>query len=613
MTHRAQSPSNLESRPGAPGARAVLFALVLISWTASCTPVALPSVGPGPAPATIPSIEEGGLPQSMVAEAERALQEARDHLASRRYEDARDAALNVIQHYPAASGSGEALEILARATLGLGDAAGTVEAAGRYLALLEPPHPAYPEAVFFQSQALAFEGNPGAAFQSLLLIPLETPPETMGPATELLRESLGRTGTAELREAAQGIAPSHPFRGVLTTELAVSLFLKGERAEAEVWARAALAGELEPREGELSQGVLDGTLEEILGQPMVLGAILPRSGGSPLLMAYGEGVMEGIQVAVEEFRGEFRRPIHLEILDHGGEPQGGRTAIRSLEELGALGAIGPLTPNILIEAATARRYGLPLISPFAFLPMEEAPGVMSLSGPDPGGAEMVARYAWDLGVERVVVLRPQTEEARTEAGAFQEAFRTLGGFVPQEIVFDSGATFYQAQLEQVGSLLPDGLFLPLTPRDIQLLGPQFTFFGLDTLGIQLLGTSGWTQDEVVMEVDSRHTDGVIASTTRLSQGETEAFRRFRAGYENLFRKTLRDEVPAYGYDAAALLLEALRSNPRNSRELLQAMDDIQDFPGATGRLSIEGGRIRREPRLVRIQDHELIYISPRFD
>jgi ABC-type branched-subunit amino acid transport system substrate-binding protein len=613
MIHWVQRPSRPVFRPCALGARAVLFALLLVPWATNCTPVGLPSIEPGPASPPIPSIEEGTLPQSVAAEAERTLREARDHLASRRYEAARDAALDVIQDYPRASGSGEALEVLARATLGLGETAGAVEAAGRYLALLDSSHPAYPQAVFLQSQALALDGNPGAALQSLLLIPLDAPQATMGPATVLLREVIGRVGTEELREITPEIAPSHPFRGVLATELAVSLFLRGERAEAEVWAEAAIAVGLEPREEELSQGVLDGTLEEILGQPQILGAILPQSGVSPLLMAYAEGVMEGIQVAVEEFRGELRRPILLEVLDHGGEPQGGLTSVQSLEQLGAFGAVGPLTSDVLSGAAAAREYGLPLVSPFAALPVEEAQGVFSLSGPDPGGAEMVARYAWDLGVERVVVLRPQTEEAGIEASAFQEAFRKLGGFVPQEIVFDSRATFFQTQLDQVGSLLPDGLFLPLSPRDIQLLAPQFTYFGLDTLGIQLLGTTGWTDDEVVLEVDSRHTDGVIASTTRMSQDETEAFRHFRSGYETLFQKTLRDQVPAYGYDAAALLLEALRSNPRNSRELLQAMDDIQDFPGATGRLSIDGGRIMREPRLVRIQNHELIHISPRFD
>ncbi len=201
------------------------------------------------------------------------------------------------------------------------------------------------------------------------------------------------------------------------------------------------------------------------------------------------------------------------------------------------------------------------MSPFASLPLAEAAGVLSLSGPDPAGARVVADYAWDLGLERIVILRPRTEEAGIEGRAFQDEFESRGGSIAREIVFDPGATFFQAEFDQVGTVLPDGLFLPLTARDIQLIAPQFTYYGLDTLGIQLLGTSGWTQDEVVLEVDSRHTDGVIASTTRMSQEETEAYRRFRLRYEDHFQKTLRSQVPAYGYDAAMLLLQALRSQP----------------------------------------------------
>ncbi len=107
------------------------------------------------------------------------------------------------------------------------------------------------------------------------------------------------------------------------------------------------------------------------------------------------------------------------------------------------------------------------------------------------------------------------------------------------------------------AILPAGMFLPLQPGDIQLFAPQITFYGMDTLGVQILGTSGWTDPAVVQEVDSRHTDGVVAATARLTQDETEAFRHFREAYEAQFHKTLRNDVPAYGYDAAALVLEAL--------------------------------------------------------
>ena len=100
---------------------------------------------------------------------------------------------------------------------------------------------------------------------------------------------------------------------------------------------------------------------------------------------------------------------------------------------------------------------------------------------------------------------------------------------------------------------------------------------------------------------------------RRTQGETETFRRFREAYEDLFQQTLRTELPAYGYDAAALILRALQEQPRGREGLMEALNRIENFPGATGRLSVSGGRIVREPHLVRILNHELIYISPRFE
>jgi len=561
----------------------------------------------------VPSIEEGTLPPALEEEGVRILEEARSHLASEDFEGARDAARNLIRRYPGLEGSGEALEILARAALALGDPAEAREASGRYLALLERSHPSFAGALALNAEALVRSESPHEAFTLLLQMPPDADPDAMGKGMELLREVVGRTEIGRLQEASGALSPRHPMWGILATEVAVSDYLGGDGEEARRLATDALAQGLEPREAALCRGVLDGNLEALLGQPVILGAILPRSGVSPGLVEYAEWVLEGIQVAAEEYQAGSRRPVELEIRDDEGNPDLGGTIVRSLEDTGALGVVGPLTTELLGTVAAGRRNDLPIITPFAALPEGGAGSVFSLSGPDLSGAGALAGYARDLGLDRVVILRPRSEEAGLEGMAFREAFTDLGGGVPREIVYDSGATFFQTQLEEVADLLPDGLFLPLEPRDIEVLAPQFTFFGLDTLGIQILGTGGWTEDEVVLGVDSRHTDGVIASTTRLSQDETEAFARFRQGYETLFQKSLRSQVPAYGYDAAALLLRGLQENPRTPGELLEALSRIQDFPGATGRLSVQGGRILRDPHLVRIQDHEMIYITTRYD
>ncbi len=260
----------------------------------------------------------------MADEAARALREARSRLASGNLEGARTSALDVIERFPAAPGSGEALEILARAFLGLGDTAGAVDAAQRYLELLDRAHPAGPGAQLLLSQALAQNADTELSFGNLLQLPENMGADTRDGALELTRAIIGDIGIEGLREAAEGLGPRHPLRGVVLTELAVALFLQGEVSESERWAGAALEGDLGPREGELCRAVLGGNLEEVLGQSIVLGAILPLSGVSPGLMGYGQEVLEGIQVAVEEVQGELRRPIRLELFDHGGEAREAR-------------------------------------------------------------------------------------------------------------------------------------------------------------------------------------------------------------------------------------------------------------------------------------------------
>lgn len=614
MIHRAPKPLRKKHRPGAGRVRALLlvFLVSLNALSHGCTPVSAPTSAPEPTGPVFPAIVAAEMSGARTREAMALLTASRDSLAAGASQVALALATEVIRDYPGADGSGEALGIAALALSALGRPGEAADRAAQLVDLLDETHPNRPGMVLLASQSFWEAGEEERVLNALRPLPSTTPDSVLDPARELLREILPTLPTETLQEATEGFPLSNPLRGSLAAEWASALYLQGEGEEAVRWARVALAGPLGDRETEIAQGVLNGRLEEVLGRPLILGAVLPRSGGSPALLQYGEWIYEGIQVALEEFKDRLLRPVQLEVVDDRGSPLGGRTAIRTLEGSGAMGAVGILSQEVLEEAAAAREEVFPLVSPFSYLPPEEAPAVYSLSGPDPGGARMVARAAWDLGLESVAVVRPETQEARVDAMAFQEEFEALGGIVPRDIVYDSGGTFFQPQFAEVESLLPDGLFLPLSPQDIQLLAPQVTFYGLDTLGIQLLGTSGWTEEAVVRDVDSRHTDGVVAVTTRLTQDETEAFQHFREVYESFFQKTLRNQAPAFGYDAASIILTALLSGPRTPEELVLAIEEIQDLPGATGNFSVDRGWVTREPLLVRIQDHELIYITRRY-
>ena len=155
------------------------------------------------------------------------------------------------------------------------------------------------------------------------------------------------------------------------------------------------------------------------------------------------------------------------------------------------------------------------------------------------------------------------------------------------------------------SLRPDALVLPLPARDVELMAPQVTFYGLDSLEIRVLGTAGWTEEDMLSRVDTRHTNGVVAASPQPPDGESESYRRFVDAYEAYHQRTLPSTVPALGYDAAALLLEGIRMGATTPSQLLANLENISGFPGATGIFSIEDGRVVREHFIICLQDRRV--------
>jgi ABC-type branched-subunit amino acid transport system substrate-binding protein len=111
---------------------------------------------------------------------------------------------------------------------------------------------------------------------------------------------------------------------------------------------------------------------------------------------------------------------------------------------------------------------------------------------------------------------------------------------------------------------------------------------------------------VLERVDPRHLNGVVVASSRDPIAGMDAYERFVDQYEALHRKTLRSPIPAFGYDAAMLLLEAIDRGARSPDDVADALDGISDFPAATGRISIQDGQIVRRHYLYEIRDRQLI-------
>ena len=335
----------------------------------------------------------------------------------------------------------------------------------------------------------------------------------------------------------------------------------------------------------------------------VLGVILPRD-GSPRLKQFAELIQEGIQVALDQFGKNKNDRIVAELIVQDETSIIGETSelLTVLDSANVLGVIGPLQYQTLLEIANHPERSLVFVSPTASILTENSLGIYSLTSDDPGGARSLARYAIQSDLGTAILIYPEIPTSIFEAQSFVEMFESMGGSVIREFMYSPGATFFGEELQQVDSLRPDVLVLPLPVRDVELMAPQVTFYGLDSLEIRVLGTAGWTEEDMLSRVDARHMNGVVAVSLQSPDGESEGYRKFVEAYEGYYQHTLLSEVPALGYDAAALLLQATGMGASTSKKLIDNLSKISAFQGATGVISIEEGRVVREHFVICIQD-----------
>lgn len=584
----------------------VVFLLTVSVLTCGGQP-APPEPTPSSVTRTLPPLRSGGASPAAEARAARLLQEARIALEADSLTLARDLARRIVEETPAAPGASEGLWILARADHRVGDHDSAAEAAARFGDLLPEDHRLILPVLLLRADALAAADREGEAARAYLSVPPGAPDSVRYRALESLRALAPEMRFSDLESVVTAPPPGgwELLRAPLLAEYALALHVRDRRSEARVEARRALELGADGDAAELARSVLDDAVTVERRRAAVLGAILPRS-GSPGEQRYAQLIHEGIQARLSSVPREGLLPTTLEVRDDSGSVQSVPRLVSELGERSAAGIIGPVGSQALAAAARARTAPTPMISPTAGSVPDGVEAVYSLGAPDPGGAVALARFAAARGLDSAVVLHARTEEFSFEAEEFVRAYEDRGGRVLRRIEYEPGSTFFEEPLRTVRELLPAALVLPVPAGDIELLAPQITFFGLDTLGVRVLGTESWGEPGGTQSVEPRHTDGVVLATPRVPGGEAPGWESFVRSYEQVVQRTLRSRVPAYGYDAASLLLEAVQTGARDPEEVREALEEIEDFPGATGSLSVRDGRVVRRYHLARLRDRELI-------
>lgn len=596
----------------ASGAREGLIRLLLAGVVAACGGAPAPEVGPATAAPRFPAIETGSASPGAAAEAARLLLEARRALEADSLETARTLARRVTEELPRAPGSSEALWIEARAAEGVGELEGAAGAVARFRELLPAGHGLAAPALVLHGRVLLAAERWEEGVRTLFRLPASASDSAGEEVLAAVRRGASEMSFRALEALVEDAPPPEwdPLLPPVLAEYALGLYTRDRVDEAVAAAERSLdlAGPSAGPEMELARSIVAGEVTVDRRSAVVLGALLPST-GSPTEQRYATLIRQGIEARLQSGREGQTVPASLEVRDDSGSVSGSALSLSSLVNLGTVGIIGPLGNQTLEAAAEARTRTVPILSPTAQEIPEDAEAVYSLNGRDPGAALALARYAASRNVGSAVIVHAGTPKHSFEARTFAEEFRRLGGSVLRQVSYPPGSTFFEEPLRTVRELLPDALVLPVPVADVQLVAPQLTYFGLDTLGVRVLGTEEWGEPEVVSSVEPRHLNGVVVATPRPPGGEMPGWAEFVERYESLHRETLRSRIPALGYDAAGLLLEAVARGAREPEEIPEALEGIEAFEGATGYLYVENGRILRRYHLMRLRNRETIPVA----
>ena len=308
------------------------------------------------------------------------------------------------------------------------------------------------------------------------------------------------------------------------------------------------------------------------GEPVEVRTLLSLTGASSL----GGPLRASVEMAVGDFGGIHGHEVELgPAVDSMCSPDGGRAgAERIASEPQVLGVIGTSCSAAAVAASPVlSAAGVVMIAPSNTSPVltsdlrgnagsDHHPGYFRVANNDLYQAQAVAGFAFDeLGLRRMVAVYDGDPYTTALVSAFEGAFTERGGEVAYVGSIEKGQTDMSALLAAFAAAEPDGIFFPLFRMEAASFIRQMREES-DLEGAALIsGAAALVAEFLALpETEGVYFAGpqsLVGSNFNIATGKTadEALAAFEAGYGEFAHVT---PYWAHGYDAATLLLSAIR-------------------------------------------------------
>ena len=344
--------------------------------------------------------------------------------------------------------------------------------------------------------------------------------------------------------------------------------------------------------------------------PIVVGYYGDLSGRTS---SFGQSTKNGAEMAADEINkagGIDGRTIQIIVEDDQGEPNKAATVVTKLinqdKVMAILGEVA--SSNSLAAAPKAQEAKVPMISPSSTNPAVTQVGdyIFRVCFIDPFQGEVMAKFAANnLKAKRAAILYDfNSDYSRGLFEFFKRSFTSLGGQIVLEKSYTQGDRDFSGQLTAIRSANPDVIYVPGYYGEVGVISNQTKQLGIKA---PLLGGDGWDAPQL-WQLGGASLNGNYISNHYSVDDPSPAIQKFVADYKARYNIP-PDALAALGYDSMKVLADAIkRAGSTENVKLRDAIAQTKDFPGVTGKISIDKDRNAVKPAVVlKLENGKFVY------
>ncbi len=335
-------------------------------------------------------------------------------------------------------------------------------------------------------------------------------------------------------------------------------------------------------------------------EPIKIGEIEPLTGKEA---AFGQSAHKGIMMAVEEINargGVLGRPLVVITEDNQSKAGDSATIAKKLLARDKVIAVlcGGTSSNCLEIAPICQNAKIPFVATTATAPevTEKRSYAFRVCFIDPFQGAVLAKFArGTLKAQRVALLTSVSSSYSVGLSkVFREKFTALGGEIVVEQKYAEGDKDFRAQLTAIRAANPDVIAATGFYTEGALVCKQARELGLSC---PFIAGDGWEAPEL-LEIGGAAVNGSYYCSHYSSESTEPAVQAFVKKFRAKYGDT-PDSMAPLASDGITVLSEAIaRAGTTDGAKLRDALAATRNFPGVTGRTTIDAERNASKPAVV---------------